>query len=272
MAAMEDPDAAERSTQVFHLDESRESFDDLARENGTPTWSGRQLMELLGYANWSSFRKVIDKAAVAAMSVGATALEHFRQDGDDYRLTKFACYLVAMNGDPRKPAVATAQAYFAAIAEAFQSHIQSVEDVERVEIRHEVSVHDKALNSTASRHGVTNFGYFKDEGYRGLYNMRLRDIKAKKGLPAKCVPYDFMGATELAANLFRLKLTEDSIERRNLRGQAALEGAAFSVGRSVRETIEEQGGTLPEDMEPATDIKKVRSDLKKTAKGLKSGE
>ena len=259
---------------VFHFDEDRASFDDLAKENGDRTWSARQLMDLLGYSSWDSFVKVINKAATACMTVGAANLEHFQRAGADYRLTKFACYLVAMNGDTRKPAVATAQAYFAVIAEAFQRHIESAEDVERVEIRQRVTDHEKTLSASAKRRGVDNYAFFRDKGYRGLYNMSLRELRSYKGDPSrgKRPLLDFMGRRELAANLFRLTETEARLERDQVRGQHALEETAFNVGRSVRKTMTEAGGPPPEDLPLSADIKKVQGDLKRTAKGLRKAE
>ncbi|HVS11353.1 MAG TPA: BRO family protein [Planctomycetota bacterium] len=259
---------------VFHFDEDRPSFDDLAQENGERRWSARQLMDLLGYSSWPSFKQVINRAATACMTIGASVADNFVEVGADYKLSKFACYLVAMNGDPKKPAVAAAQAYFAVIADAFQKYIESADDVARVEIRQRVTDHEKSLCSAASAHGVENYAFFKDEGYRGLYNMRLSDLRRYKGDPSKGARplFDFMGRREMAANLFRLTETEARIENEKLKGQRALENAAFNVGRAVRKTMMQSGGQAPENLRLETDIKHIRGDLKRTLKGLKGAE
>lgn len=261
---------------VFHFEPDRPSFDDLADgDQENRTWSARQLMDLLGYSSWDSFRRgPMNKAMTVCCTINQLVADHFVQTRDgDFRLSKFACYLVAMTGDPKKPAVAHALAYFAVIAEAFQKYVESNEDVERVEIRQRLTDHEKSLIGTAARHGVEKYAFFHDKGYMGLYNMRLAELRRVKGVSTSKRPLlDFMGRRELAANLFRLTETEARIEQDNVQGQVALEAVAFNVGRSVRGMMTANGGTPPEDLPLAPDIQRVKTDLKATARGLKKAD
>lgn len=270
------------SASLFHFEDGRPSFEDLARENGFRNWSARQVMVVLGYDNWTSFRQVVNKAIATCTTINADVAANFGQtrldvDGslvEDFKLSKFACYLIAMQGDSRKREVALAQAYFAAVAEAFQEYIRSSEDVQRVEIRRRLSDHEKQLHGTANTHGIENYAFFQDAGYRGLYNMSLKDLRAYKGDPSggKRPLLDYMGKRELAANLFRITETEAKITSNDLQGQRALQGAALAVGRSVRASMIEHGGATPEDLPLETDVKLLQSDLKKTQKGLAKGD
>jgi DNA-damage-inducible protein D len=184
-------------------------------------------MEILGYDSWAAFRQVINKAIATCTTIGADIVSNFAQARaevagelvEDFKLSKLACYLVAMQGDPRKPQVALAQAYFATLAVAFQKCIRGAEDVERVEIRQRVSDHERQLQGTVSAHGVENYAFFQDAGYRGLYNMSLRDLRNYKGDPTggKRTLLDFMGKREPAANPFRLTETKARIKAQDVR-------------------------------------------------------
>ena len=168
----------------------------------------------------------------------------------DYKLSRFACCLAAMNGDPKKPQVAKAQAYFVMWAEACRLSLR-VDGVERVGIRAEISEHERTLSGIAHQAGVPSYGLFQNAGYRGLYNMDLFQIRRAKGVPQTRSPLDFMGKTELAANLFRVTQTEEKIRASGIRGQAALERTAHEVGHKVRKTMIEISGRRPEDLPPA---------------------
>jgi DNA-damage-inducible protein D len=253
-------------------------FESFGHDNGFRFWWQSDLMRLLGYQTAESFRKAVGKAISACTTLGISVPENFvhakrERDGvasEDCKLSRFACYLTAMNGDPRKPEVARAQAYFATFAEATRQYLLRAENVERVAIRDELSDRGKALVSAANAAGVADYALFQNKGYRGLYNMNLRELKALKGVHDKDKSLlDFMGKEELAANLFRVTQTEAKIKKENVRGQYALETTAFSVGREVRETIKKIGGTMPEDLPPAEDIATVRSGLKRTHRELK---
>lgn len=186
------------------------------------------------------------------LSLGIDVSEHFKQEIDasgrvrDVRLSRFACYLAAMNGDPKKPAVAKAQAYFVRFAEACRRFIQQGGDIERILVRDEISEHEKSLSSTAHRAGVTDYALFQNAGYRGLYTMNLGSLKRLKGLPMNRSPLDFMGTDELAANLFRVTQTDAKIKHDGIRGQMALEQTAHEVGRKVRKTMHDISGQRPE--------------------------
>ena len=267
---------------LFHFDESRPSFESLARENGFRHWSARDLMGILGYSEWKSFRLVVNKAIGVCTRIGVPVDENIKRHDyvadartvEDFAVSKFACYLIAMNGDPKKPEVARAQAYFAAIAEGFQKYIESAEDVERVDVRSEIRDKEQTLCGIAQSHGVEHYAFFQNAGYRGLYNRNLNDLRAYKGDPSKGKKplLDFMGKRELAANLFRITETEAKIQNEDVRGQRGLETAAYQVGQSVRATMTASGGPLPEDLPLTTDIASIQGDLKRTVKGLKAAD
>jgi DNA-damage-inducible protein D len=261
---------------VFHFEKDRKSFEDYAQANGGLYWYARDLAEMLGYESFQSFKNAVNKATRTCLTIEISVAENFIQidreiDGRseaDWKLSRFACYLVAMNGDIKKPGVAAAQAYFATVAAAFQKAIQTATNVERVLIRDEVSVREVSLNSLAKQSGVENYPFFQNAGYRGMYNMNLAALREYKGVDGSRPLLDFMGNEELAANLFRITQTEARIRNENVRGQRALEVTAHHVGRKVRETMRELSGTVPEALPIAQDIKQVRSSLKSTHKGF----
>jgi DNA-damage-inducible protein D len=240
-------------------------------------WYARDFMIMLGYKNYESFYKAINKAMTACMTLEIPVLDNFVQqkrvvDGQtlpDYQLSRFACYLVAMNADVTKKEVAQAQAFFASMAEAFRQYVEEVDDIERVLMREEISEQEKTLNSTAKKAGVKEYGLFQNAGYRGLYNMNLRELKQYKGIALDRTPLDFMGKEELAANLFRVTQTESKIKNENIKGQNNANFAAESVGRKVRQTMLEISGTVPEQLPKSEDIKKVKSALKASHKDFK---
>lgn len=269
-----------KEIDVFHFEEENLNFNDIARENGFTHWYAREYMYMLGYESFASFKKAINKAVTTCMTLDIDTLDNFQQvkreiDGkeqSDYKLSRFACYLIAMNADNKKVEVASAQAFFAATAETIRRYVENSEDVERVLIREEVSTHEKSLNSVAKQAGVSNQGYalFQNAGYRGMYNMNLSQLKKYKGMAkSNRTLLDFMGKDELAANLFRITQTELKMTNEGITGQRASEYAAETVGKKVRNTMLEISGTKPEDMDLAEDIRKVKTSLKSTHKGLK---
>lgn len=265
--------AGEIMENVFMLGEEGD-FESLGKENGTRYWYATDLIRFLGYGNSSALKPVINRAIAACMSADMDVLGNFRQHArtlpsgkviGDYKLSRFGCYLVAMNADPRKPNVARAQVYFAAIAETVRQHFEQIENVERVIVRSEISDREKSLSGVAKAHGVTVYPLFQNAGYRGLYNMDLGQLKEVKGLEdVKRSLLDFMGKDELAANLFRITQTEAKIKNEEIRGQGRLESAAESVGAEVRQTMIKISGTRPEDLPLAEDLRVVKSELKKT--------
>lgn len=211
------------------------------------------------------------------MRLNIPVTENFREtknvvDGipvTDVKLSRFACYLVAMNGDPRKEKVAKAQIYLAGLAESFREYLEAAQDVERLVTRGEIVEEEKELSGTAHTHAVANYAFFQNAGYRGMYNMNLTDLRQLKQVPSKRSPLDFMYSTELAANLFRITQTRAKIDNEGIMGQTALEWAAQNVGSTVRKTMIELSGTAPEDLPAAPDIKETHTRLRAAQKTLK---
>lgn len=206
---------------VFHSDGDRQNFESFARQNGFQYWLASDLASMLGYNDLDATRRAINKAVAVCMTLNIPVGDNFQQvesehDKNDYKLSRFACYLTVMNGDIRNHRVAAAQAYFVNLAETMQAYIQQADSVERLLVRGEVSEREKSLSSTARHAGVTNYAFFQNAGYRGLYNMNLARLKEHKGLKARGSLLDFMGKEELAANLFRITQTEAKIRRAGL--------------------------------------------------------
>ena len=255
---------------LFHFEDGRQSFEDLGKPNGIRYWLESDLMTAMEYHTPANFKKVISRAMQACLTLGIPTEENFVLCDGQYKLTRFACYLIAMNGDSKKTQVAAAQLYFAALAETFQHHHEHAECIDRVLIRQEMTDGLKSLASTAKSHGVQNYAYFQNAGYRGMYNMDLARLAVFKGVDAsKEKLLDRMGKDELAANLFRVTQTDAKIKNQGLRGQQKLEDAAFSVGQTVRKTMMEISGTPPEQLPISDHIKDVRKTLKETNKRFK---
>jgi DNA-damage-inducible protein D len=254
---------------VFHFDEGRPDFEELGKGNGATHWDEQILMESLGYESKSAFANAMTRAKKACLSLGIQCEDHFvRMENGQYAITRFGCYLVAMNGDPRKPQVAAAQAYFAAIAETFQSSLEHAEAIDRILIREEVTDGQKSLTSAAKSHGLQNYAFFQNQGYMGMYNMPLEKLKKYKGLGVKDKLLDRLGKAELAAHLFRITQTTQKIANENIHGQQPLEHAAYVVGQKVRHTMEELSGTSPENLPIVEAITTVKKKLKSTPRQL----
>ncbi len=261
---------------------SNPSFESLKRHTqyGTEYWSARELQSCLGYSEWRKFENTIKKAINSCKQSGNDPNHHFVgadkpitggkgavQIVNDYYLSRFACYLIAQNGDPRKPKIAEAQKYFAIQTRRQEISDQMAADLERIEIRHQVSEEFKALSGAAREAGVQDkmFGIFHDAGYKGLYGgLGVDAIKVHKGIPPKEQLMDRMDTTELAANLFRMTQTKDKLKNERIRNQRAAMETHEMVGKKVRSTIKEIGGVLPENISPAEPIKKVKKRLKTT--------
>ena len=256
------------------------SFESLKRTNahGAEYWSARDLQPLLGYSQWRRFEDAIKRAIVSCEQSGNKTGHHFAGAGkpivggkgavqmvEDYHLSRFACYLIAQNGDPRKPAIAQAQKYFAIQTRRQELSDEYAADLERLELRKQTAEEFKALSGAARRAGVEDrmFGVFHDAGYKGLYGgLGNEGIKARKGIAAKDQLMDRMNATELAANQFRMTQTRDKLARESIRTQRRAIDAHEVVGREVREAIQRIGGVPPEDIPPAEHIKTVEKRLK----------
>jgi DNA-damage-inducible protein D len=261
---------------VFHFENGRPSFIDIGQENGLRFWWWSDLQRCLGYSA-AAGQKALSRAMTVCTSLDIPLGEAFagvaRKHADgmtrpDYKLTRFACYLVAMNADVRKPEVARAQAYFATLAQVADAAQQQAYAVDRVATREEVSGGHNALIGAAKRAGATDYAHFQNAGYRGLYNMNLTTLKVRKGVHRKHSLLDFMGRAELAANLFRITQTEATIESQAVHGQRALETTAERVGKTVRQAMHEISGTRPEDLPIESDIRHVKRGLKQSQKTL----
>lgn len=247
-------------------------------KNGIEYWEARELLPLLGYENWQKAEDVISRAARACINSGQDVDNHFNRtvkmvaigsntmrEVKNYNLDRYACYLIAQNGDPNKPEIALAQTYFA-IQTRKQEIFDQLPDAEkRLFIRNEVSDSNKQLFKTAKRAGVSNFGKFNNAGYEGLYGMSLTDIEQKKGLK-KGKLLDHAGSAELAANLFRITQTDEKIKNENIYGQDSASKTHFMVGGKIRQTIKDIGGITPEQLSPEKHIKEVKKELKKVDK------
>ena len=268
-----------------------ETFDSIRRqdENGNEYWLARQLAKVLEYSEYRHFLPVIMRAKTACNQSGQATNDHFedvldmveigsgaKRKLEDIRLSRYACYLIVQNGDPNKPVIANGQTYFAiqtrrqelADSESFAS---LSEDEKRLAIRNELANHNKQLAAAAKDAGVDtplDYAIFQDHGYKGLYGgMNAKDIHAQKGLKKSHKILDHMGSTELAANLFRATQTEEKLRRDNVQGKTNANQTHFDVGRKVRKTIEELGGTMPEELPvPKRSIQQLETAKKKLAK------
>ncbi len=262
-------------------------FEDLKKINqhGIEYWSARDLQPLLGYSKWQRFENAVRKAIESCKQSGNDPNHHFTSAGnpirngkgrtqvvDDYHLSRFACYLIAQNGDPRKPEIAHAQKYFAIQTRRQELSDAAAADLERLESRKQASEEFKALSGAARDAGVQDkmFGIFHDAGYKGLYGGLGADaIKARKGIPQKEQLMDRMGTTELIANQFRMSQTREKLKRENIKDQRAAMQTHEEVGKEVRSAIAKIGGTLPENIPPAEHIKNVEKRLKSKKPVLK---
>jgi DNA-damage-inducible protein D len=238
-------------------------------QHGTNYWRARELMNALEYDRWENFEAVIDKAKAACLNYGVDVQNHFLETTQkvgigsgaerkvkDYWLSKHACYLIAMNGDPTsKPKIAAAQTYFAIQT---QRQEQSDQDgSQRLEWREKVKEATKELNSAAKNAGVERYGIFHDHGYSGLYVMSLPEIKKRKRIPDADNLFDRAGLTELAANAFRATQTKEALKKRNIKGEKSASDTHFQIAQKVRTTMKETGGTVPEDLPAESSIAKL---------------
>jgi DNA-damage-inducible protein D len=262
------------------------SFESLkqANQHRAEFWSARDLQPLLGYTQWRRFEGAIQKAITSCEQSGNEPAHHFASAGKmvqvgsgsqrevpDFQLSRFACYLIAQNGDPRKPEIALAQKYFAIQTRRQELSDQQAADLERLELRKQASEEFKMLSGAARQAGVQNqhFGIFHDAGYKGLYGGRGSEaIRQRKRIPAKDNLMDRMDATELAANQFRMTQTREKLARDGVRGEQRAIQTHNEVGKEVRAAIQRIGGTLPENIPPAEHIKQVEERVQSTSPKL----
>ena len=265
---------------------SQQTFENIKHvdENGTEFWYARELQKALEYTEYGKFLPVIEKAIEACRKTGFDEGNHFahvsemvrigsgaERKMDSYKLSRYACYLIVMNGDPRKEVIALGQTYFAVKTrqkEISDAATQLSEDEKRLAIRDEVTVRNKFLASSAKAAGVetpVDYAVFQNRGYQGLYNgLGMKDIHKRKGLQKNEQILDHMGATELAANWFRITQTDDKLRRENVKGKEQANEIHYAVGKKVRQTIAELGGTMPENLPtPKISAKKLKQERKK---------
>ncbi|MBO7277088.1 MAG: DNA damage-inducible protein D [Bacteroidales bacterium] len=264
-------------------------------ENGVEYWSSRDLAKILEYADYRNFITVINKAKEACLNSGNEVLDHFgditemviigsgaQRPIDTIKLTRYACYLTVQNADPNKTIVAQAQTYFAIqtrIAEVQQMEEYnrlSTEEEKRLFLREEMAKHNSQLADAAKDAGVIesrDYAIFQNYGYKGLYGgLGAQEIHERKGLKKSQKILDHMGSTELAANLFRATQTEEKLRRENIKGKIKANQTHYEVGKKVRQTIKELGGTMPEDLPVADSIKSVEAKQRKMLKEKKNSD
>ena len=256
-------------------------------EYGQEFWYARELAKALEYKDFRNFEQSIFKAMDACKNSGYNISDHFGDATEmvsigsgaergfpSYMLSRYACYLIVMNGDPRKEVIAAGQTYFAVKTrqqELAEDYAQLTEDQKRLAIRSEIKEHNKSLAAAAQQAGVETpqeYAVFQNYGYMGLYGgLKAQDIKARKGLKKSQDILDHMGSTELAANLFRATQTDEKLRRENIQGKAQANHTHYEVGAKVRQTIQDLGGTMPEDL--PTPEKSIRQLAKEQEKRIK---
>ena len=235
-------------------------------ENGKEYWEARELQKVLQYEKWQKFKNVLNSAKISCKKSNINISYHFTQVGkmveigsktkriiDDYRLSRYACYLIAQNADSRKKVVALAQTYFAVQTRKMEllekDYNMLSEDEKRLYQRNLTRKGNNLLNKTARDTGVRNFDRFHNYGYKGLYGGETaNDISKRKGLRYREDILDNMGSSELIANLFRIDLTNQKLVKDKVQGESNANATHYNVGRKVRKTIKELGGTLPENL------------------------
>jgi len=238
------------------------------------------LQAYLGYSQWRYFDNALKKAITSCKKSGNDPQNHFagvrkmvsigsqtEREVEDWHLSRFACYLIAQNGDPRKPEIAEAQKYFAIQTRRQELSDEMSADLERLELRKQAATEFKALSGAARDAGVQNkmFGVFHDAGYKGLYGgLGVDAIKARKGISPKEQLMDRMNAAELAANQFRMTHAREKLKQERIKNQRDAIETHEMVGREVRTAIAKIGVAMPENIPPAEPIKNVEKRLKKS--------
>lgn len=255
-------------------------------KNGVEYWMARDLNKLLEYSEYRHFLPVIEKAKTSAQNSGEVVHNHFedilemvtigsgaQRERDNIKLDRYACYLIVQNSDPSKGAVALGQAYFAIQTRKQEMSENLIEDSKRIMLREEVTKHNTSLASSAKQAGVSNFGLFQNDGYRGLYGgMSTQNIHAKKKLKKSQKILDHMGSEELAANLFRATQADAKLKREGIRGEVKARVAHYQVGQQVRKAIADIGGIMPENLPTPDGIGQAKKRIKSADKKKLEGE
>ncbi len=252
-------------------------------EYGQEYWKARELQKVLGYTEFNKFKPVIEKAKQSCKTSNNNVLDHFAEVSEmvkigsgatrelkSYNLSRFACYLIVMNADPRKELIALGQTYFAVKTrqqELIENYTELSENEKRLSIKNELKKHNKSLAEAAQMAGVNeglDYAIFQNHGYQGLYGgLKAKDIKKRKNLKKSQEILDHMGSTESAANLFRATQTDEKLRREKISSKHDANKTHHEVGAKVRQTIKELGGTMPEDLPtPEKSIKQIEKELK----------
>lgn len=284
LQAMHDRVLSKALTEEEETNYTESLFESIRHVNeyGQEFWYAREMQIALEYKEWRNFKKVIDKAIIACNNSDNSADDHFvevnktikmpknaEKSIEDYELSRYACYLIVQNSDPRKKVIALGQSYFAVKTrqqELIENYDKLNDDQKRLAIRHEMIEHNKLLVAAAKDAGVESsldYAIFQNYGYMGLYGgLKAQDIKKRKGLTKNQNILDHMGYEELAANLFRATQAEAKLRRENIQGKDNANQAHYTVGKEVRDTIKRLGGTLPEDLPtPEKSIKQIEKEL-----------
>ena len=250
-------------------------------DEGNEYWYARDLQGVLEYSEWRNFFKVVEKAKIACKASGHAVQSEFvdvnklvdvganlQRSIQDIVLSRYACYLIAMNGNPRKEVIALAQTYFAVKTHEQEQLELQKEDSLRLQIRQDIKEHNISLAEAANQAGIKepkDYAIFQNEGYKGLYGgLGVKQIHAKKGLKKSQKILDHMGSTELAANLFRATQTDEKLRREGIKGKENANKVHHDVGAKVRQTIKELGGTMPEDLDtPKKSIQQIKKESQK---------
>ena len=256
-------------------------FEDIKHidENGNEFWYARELQKALEYKEWRKFEGVIIKAKKASENSNINETDHFvgadkmvdigsktKREVRNYKLSRYACYLIVQNGDSRKKVIALAQTYFAIQTRkqelSEKEYNNLTEDEKRLYQRDLTRKGNYSLNIAARNAGVKNFDRFHNSGYKGLYNGETaNDIAKRKGLRYREDILDNMGSDELIANLFRISQTEQKLKKDNVRLEKTANETHYEVGKKIRKTIEELGGTMPEDLPtPDRSLKEIEKE------------
>ena len=259
------------------------SFEDIKHvdEYGNEYWLARELQQVLEYKKWQKFINVIENAKLACEQSNFIIEDHITQVGKmvdigskasrnivDYKLSRYACYLIVQNSDPRKEVVALGQTYFAIQTRKQEltekEYVNLTEEEKRFYQRNLTKKGNYSLNQTAKKCGVKNFDQFHNAGYKGLYNGETaNDIAKRKGLRYREDILDNMGSDELIANLFRISQTEQKLKRDNIQGDGKAKETHYEVGQEVRNTINRLGGVMPEDLPtPKKSLKELEKEKK----------
>lgn len=249
-------------------------------DNNVEFWMSRDLYKLLEYSEYRHFLPVVEKAKIAAKNSGEVVHNHFEdvlemvpigsgaeRGRGNIKLDRYACYLIIQNSDPSKEVVALGQTYFAIQTRRQEVLDTLIEDQKRTMLREEVTKHNASLASSAKQAGVSNFGLFQNDGYRGLYGgLGMKAIHTKKKLKKSQKILDHMGSEELAANLFRATQADAKLKREAIKGELNARLAHHQVGQQVRKAIHDIGGTMPENLPTPDGIGQAKTRIKSAEK------